>query len=405
VTDYIIGFRPSVPFAQRASTVGRAGAQVRFDLHMVNAMAVSVPNLNALAALQRETTVVSIRPDLPVYATAKPGGSGPGGAGQVVPEGIKRVGLPRLGSDGEGITIAVLDTGVDASHTDLSVLPQRFDAYGGTCSDLEGHGTHVAGIIGALDNATGVLGVAPKAKIACGKVLDDQGSGSDSSIILGLQWVVENRQVITPPIRVVNMSLGRDKVAGDMELTGTTRGAIKQLYDARVTVVVAAGNESGKEVAQEIPAGLPEVIAVASVTAKTGSNSCKRLGSAITSDTASFFTTDGSYAPTLDGMIGVTISAPGEDQEDVSRACLISSLGILSLKPGGGTQRLSGTSMSSPHVAGVVARLYQTGLAGTPETARSWLRANATDKGVKPGDLPTTSYTFDGEREGIANGP
>ena len=64
---------------------------------------------------------------------------------------------------------------------------------------------------------------------------------------------------------------------------------------------------------------------MASVTAKTGSNSCTRLGSAITSDTASFFTTDGSYAPTLDGMIGVTISAPGEDQEDVSRGCLINS--------------------------------------------------------------------------------
>ena len=405
VTDYIIGFQRSTPFAERASAVARAGANVRFDLRLVNAVAVRVPNLNALAALRREMAVVSIRPDLPVHASAKPGGGGSGGSGQVVPEGVKRVGLPRVGSDGEGVTVAVLDTGVDASHPDLSVLPQRFDAYGGTCTDSEGHGTHVAGTIGALDNATGVLGVAPKAKIACAKVLNDQGSGSDSSIILGLQWVFENRLLITPPIRVVNMSLGRDKVAGDMELTGTIRGAIKQLYDAGVTVVVAAGNESGKEVAQKVPAGLPEVIAVASTSAKTGSNSCTRLGSAISSDTASFFTTDGSYDATPDGMIGVTISAPGEDQEDVSRACLISSLGILSLKPGGGTQRLSGTSMSSPHVAGIIARLYQTGLAGTPEAARSWVRANAMDKGVTPADSPTTSYTFDGEREGIAKAP
>ena len=318
---------------------------------------------------------------------------------------MKRIGLPRSGSDGDGITVAVLDTGVDSSHPDLSVLPQKFDSYGGSCMDVDGHGTHVAGTIAALDNSIGVLGVAPKAKIACAKVLNDQGSGSDSSIILGLQWVYNNRQAITPPIRVVNMSLGRDKVAGDMELTGTIRGAIKQLYDAGIVVVVAAGNESEKEVSQKIPAGLPEVVAVASTTAKDGSNLCSRLANAISGDTASFFSTDGSYDSTADGMIGVSVSAPGEDQEDVSRGCLISSLGILSLKPGGLTQRLSGTSMASPHVAGIVARLLQMGLAATPEAVRSWLRASADGKAVTPKDSPTASYTFDGEREGIAMAP
>ncbi len=403
-TDYIVGFRATETSAQRIAAIVRAGARVRSDLRLVNAVAVHVPNSNVLSALQRDTGVVSIRPDLPVYATAKPGG-GTGGPAQIVPEGVKRVGLPRSGSDGDGVTVAVLDTGVDSSHPDLSVLTQKFDAYGGSCLDVEGHGTHVAGTIAALDNATGVLGVAPKAKIACAKVLNDQGSGSDSSIILGLQWVYDNRAVVTPSIRVVNMSLGRDKVPGDMEMTGTIRGAIKQLYDVGVTVVVAAGNESGKEVSQKIPAGLPEVVAVASTTAISGSNSCSRLASGIGADTASFFTTDGSYNATIDGMIGVSVSAPGEDQEDVSRACLISSLGILSLKPGGLTQRMSGTSMASPHVAGIVARLYQMGLAKTPETVRAWLRGNAMGTGVAPKDSPTTSYTYDGEREGIAKAP
>src|SRR5688572_25416476 len=195
-----------------------------------------------------------------------------------------------------------------------------------------------------------------------------------------MQWVYNNRQAVTPPIRVVNMSLGRDKVAGDMELTGTIRGAIKQLYDAGIVVVVSAGNESGKEVSQKVPGGLPEVLAVASTTAKNGTNLCSRLAGAISADTASFFSTDGSYDPTPDGMIGVSISAPGEDQEDVSRGCLISSLGILSLKPGGLTQRMSGTSMASPHVAGIVARMLQMGLAATPEGVRSLMRVNAGGK-------------------------
>jgi len=367
----------------------------------VNAVAVRVPNVNALAALRADLSVVDILPDREVHMFAKPGPGGGGGSGQIVPEGVKRVGIPTSSSHGGGVGVAVLDTGIDPSHPDLDHPAEKFDAYGGTCSDAQGHGTHVAGTIAAKDNSEGVLGVAPQARVYCVKVLNDQGSGSDSSIILGLQWVLSNGD----KIRIVNMSLGRDKVTGDMNLAGTMRGAIKALYDAGITVVVAAGNDASKEVSQLVPAGFPEVIAVASTTAINGTNGCLRLSSPIAADTASYFTTDGKYTTTDGYLMGVSISAPGEDAENVSRGCLISSVGILSLKPSGGTQRMSGTSMSSPHVAGVAARLIQTGTATGPEGIRGWLRGHADRNGEAPLNAPVSSYTFDGEREGIAKIP
>ena len=111
LTDYIVAFTDSTTSAQRAAMVRRAGGEVGRDLRIVNALAVRVPNVNVLGALQRDLSVVSIRADLPVYATAKPGGGG-SSSGQVVPEGVKRIGLPTGGSDGDGVTVAVLDTGV-----------------------------------------------------------------------------------------------------------------------------------------------------------------------------------------------------------------------------------------------------------------------------------------------------
>ena len=105
-----------------------------------------------------------------------------------------------------------------------------------------------------------------------------------------------------------------------------------------------------------------------------------------------------------DGL-GVTISAPGEDQENVSNAYLLSSVGILSTRLGGGTTRMSGTSMASPHAAGVVALLYEkAGGTLSPSIVRSKLAA-ASNKGVAPKDSPTSCYTFDGAREGVLYAP
>jgi subtilisin len=408
---FIVTFRAGISRAQRAASVAQAGAVLRFNYGIINAAAVRVPNLNALAALGRDVSVVSITPDHRIHAiqneaNAKPpntgGGGGGGSTGQFVPEGVKRVGQATTGSDGAGIGVAVVDTGIHLTHADLvpNLSSLKFDSFGGDCNDQNGHGTHVAGTVAAADNTIDVVGVAPRAKLYCGRALDASGSGEDSNVIAVLDWILNNHTTATPPIRVVNMSLGRAKstnVGDDQPM----HDAVAALKNVGLVVVVAAGNSPTAEVKNMVPSGFPEVIAVGSTTATTGTNSCRFLASSIAKDTSSYFTTDGAFV----AGVGVSISAPGEDAENVSRGCLISSDGILSTRIGGGTTRMSGTSMASPHVAGIVARLLQKGFASDTDSSRSWLRSNADGVGTAPLDSPTSSYGFDGEREGVAKAP
>ena len=393
--NYIVRFREGTSAAARAAVVRGAGAALGANFGRVHAAAVRVPNENALAALRNNPSVLSVIPNRPVFASqngkGKPGGGGSGPT-QVVPAGVARVGAPTGVSNGLGVGVAVLDTGVDLAHPDLAGTVNALNAFGGSsCQDDEGHGTHVAGIIAAQDNTADVIGVAPKATIYCVKVLDGAGSGSDATIMSGLEWVLNNHASVVPAIKVVNMSLGRP---GSVDDNPAMRDQVAALDAAGITVVVAAGNDASAEASGQIPAAYPEVIAVASTTALRGTNQCRFLSAPIGADTASYFTTDGA---------GVIVSAPGEEQENVSRSCFISSVGILSTRLGGGTTRMSGTSMASPHVAGVAARYYQAGFQAGD--IRQFLQLDADRIGIAPLDSPGSQYTYDGVREGIVQAP
>jgi len=404
--DYIVAFAESVSPSERAATARRAGAIVRFNYTIVNAVAVRVPNSSVLGRLQSDPRVMAIIEDRVVQAdqgeeNITPAGKPPKGGGsspQEVPAGVQRIGAApgNLSRTGSGVGVAVVDTGIDFNHSDLKPLgASYFDAFGGTCQDDNGHGTHVTGIIAARNNTVDVVGVAPDATAYCAKVLDETGKGSDSTVIAGLDWVATNADSALPPIRVVNMSLGR---AGTLEDNPVLRSAVQTLTNTYgISVVVSAGNDPYAEVSQKVPAGYPEVMAIASTTALAGSNLCRSFQGRIEADTASYFTTDGEFAT----GIGVTVSAPGEDKENISRGCFAQSVGILSTKLGGGTTRISGTSMSAPHVAGVVALMWEDVASLDPESARASIRTTADREGVAPLDSPTAAYSYDGEREGI----
>lgn len=237
-----------------------------------------------------------------------------------VPVSIERVGGP-LSVDVDwtalGVEVAVVDTGVDADHPDLVVV-DRLDFVaasggdsGGRTGDPVGHGTHVAGTIGAVADGAGVVGVAPGVPLHDLRVLAADGSGYVSDILAALDHVLK-----TPEIRVVNLSLGGPAgSAMDRELDR----AIERLIDAGVVVVVAAGNE-GSPVRTSAPAAFDRGLVVSAYNAAAG---------------------DRGFADFSNFGVEIDVTAPG--------------VAVRSTWPGGGEAELDGTSMATPHVAGAAA--------------------------------------------------
>ncbi len=264
----------------------------------------------------------------------KPGGGGTVQPPQTLPTGVNRVNA-ELNSlamiDGQDqrvdADVAVLDTGIDKNHPDLSVAgginfstgrPSNF-------SDGNGHGTHVAGTIGALDNGIGVVGVAPGVRLWAVRVLDNNGSGYLSDVIAGVDWVTQN----SATIEVVNMSLGWTESSTS---PSPVRDAIQNSVAKGVVYVVAAGN-SAQDAQNFAPASYPEVISVSAVADSDG------VSGGLGAPTS--YGSDDSLATFSNFGSSVDLAGPGVD--------------IFSTLPGGGYGKKSGTSMASPHVCGVAA--------------------------------------------------
>ena len=263
---------------------------------------------------------------------------------QSIPTGIDRVFAPgnaSIGIDGVDkrvdVDVAVIDTGIDLDHPDLNVAGSTncvsfFATCGSGGDDGNGHGTHVAGTIGALDNAIGVVGVAPGARLWAVRVLNNSGTGTTSQIVAGMDWVAARASTI----EVANMSLSGGASA-------TIDSAAGHLADAGVAVAVAAGNNDA-DASSYSPARAAKVLTVSAIADYNGmpgglapppSNFCLDQD-----DTLADFS---NWGPAID------IAAPG---------CR-----ILSTYLSGGYAWINGTSMASPHVAGALGLLASKGFA------------------------------------------
>jgi subtilisin len=274
----------------------------------------------------------------------------------VIPTGVLRIAAnqnPIADIQGNGgaidVDVAVLDTGI-SPHPDLNVAG-GVDCIGGGTGDGNGHGTHVAGTIGALDNGFGVVGVAPGARLHPVRVLNDQGAGSSITVICGLEWVLAN----AGSIDVVNMSLGGD--AGFPQqttcLNDAEHMAVCNVVNAGIPVIVAAGNDT-MDAATQTPANFDEVITVSALSDFNGQPG----GGAAATGRSDI---DDSFANYSNFGSEVDITAPG--------TC------ILSTVPGG-YDTFSGTSMATPHVSGAAALYVAFDQAATPDEIRDYLLGN-----------------------------
>lgn len=213
--------------------------------------------------------------------------------------------LRAIGGDGEGITVAVLDTGVDASHPEFAgkIVDARSFIPGEAVDDRNGHGTHCCGtVLGSSPE----IGVADKAKLLVGKVLSNGGSGSTTGINAGIRWAADSGA------NVISMSLGGGGADPDQE------AAIRYAEGKGVIVLAASGNSRPSRT--EYPGRY--CLAVAA---------CDRNGRVAS------FSSPGQTPDTL------CVCTPGVD--------------IVSARPGGGYQSMSGTSMATPFAAGITAAL------------------------------------------------
>jgi subtilisin len=310
-------------------------------------------------------------------------------AGQSVPRGVKRVGgkeslVAAIDGTDERVDadVAIVDTGIAKTHEDLNVvggyncydstpnngLPPNRNSWG----DANGHGTHVAGTIGALDNNLGVVGVAPGVRLWAVRILNASGDGLLSWYVCGLDWIAAQRDPLDPTrplFEAVNMSVakkGTDDHNCGLTDNDVMHQAICRLVAAGVPVAAAAGNDS-LSASRLRPASYNEVITVSALAdtdgrpGGLGGDLCSSWGTYDKDDTFADFSNYGR---------DVDLIAPGK--------CTYSTLPPSNSEPNGRYGWISGTSMATPHVTGAIALYRASRPTATPAQVRAALIAAGT---------------------------
>lgn len=322
--------------AAQHALIKTSGAVPIKPLKIINGMAVYLPEA-AQSALEAhlDDKILRIEDDIIVHGIA-PGGKGGGDEQplQELPWGIDRIEADIAWGDTNGtmVNVAILDTGANLDHLDLiDNIKGNYNAISArkSADDDHGHGTHVTGIIGAVNNTIGVVGAGPQVNLYPVKVLDRKNEGFLSDIVDGLQWCIDNN------MQVINMSFGSDVT------NQAYHDAFIAVHNAGIVQVAAAGNTGG---AILYPAKYPETIAVSST------------------DLADQLAASSARGAEID------LAAPG--------------VGINSTAIDGLYTTMSGTSMASPHVTGTVALLLATDGTLTPTEVKTKLKNTAEDLGL-----------------------
>jgi len=335
-TYKIVGFKDDVAMTLGQKLVEDHGIKVKKYLPLANACLCEVDNdVTTYRSLAAESAIEFIEDDYEGWVLGEPIISFEiKKTRQEIPWGVEKVGAPDIWkeADGKGVKVAVIDTGVDVSHPDLeaNLAEAGWVLECQNIVDDNGHGTHVAGTIAAVDNDIGVVGVAPKATIYAVKAFNKSGRGNISNVIDAINWCIERN------VQVINMSFGFKNNSKALER------AIKEAYNRNIVLVAASGNSGGGN-SVLYPAKYPEVIAV---------------GASNSNDKAAWFSSGGEE---------VALIAPGA--------------GIMSTYKDGGYESMSGTSMAAPHVSGAAALLLSTRKL-TPVQVRQVLTETAIDLGL-----------------------
>ena len=327
--DVIIGFDTGK--FDFGDLVERMGGDIKKDLRpLVHAVSAKIPE-QFEELLERHPSVLYVEDDATAFAL---GHSDPASTEYSNSWGVDHVEADLVHPDnlGSGINVAVIDSGVNYNHPDLA--PNYKGGYDFVNDDSNpmddnGHGSHVAGTIAAIRDGKGVVGVAPSAGIYALKVLGSSGSGSYSDIVAALNWAVDH------DMHIASMSLG-----GSSSST-TLANAVKNAYDEGVLVVAAAGNDGRNSILY--PAAYAQAIAVGATDGSNKKASFSNYGSKI------------------------ELVAPG--------------VSIRSTVGGSSYSTYSGTSMATPHVSGVAALVWASGVATTPADVRTVLQNTAQDLG------------------------